>query len=295
MGGRLDATNVATPLVSVITNVSLDHQAYLGRTLTAIASEKGGIVKAGVPCLTGANQGSVLAVLREICQDRGAPFYRLGESLKVRIRRDGRFDYQGLQRRFTGLECPLPGRHQRSNAALALGALELIGPAFPLAERAIRTGLHQTRWEGRLEILGRDPLLLVDGAHNPAGAAVLRRALREAFSYRRLWLIFGVLGDKDYRRMAGLLFPLAYQVVLTRPGSDRSLDLETLLPVARAFHHRVLVREDPVEALQTVLARAGAEDLVCAAGSLYLVGDMKRLWRRLRRTASPPGAAGRKD
>ncbi|MCL2670220.1 MAG: bifunctional folylpolyglutamate synthase/dihydrofolate synthase, partial [Syntrophaceae bacterium] len=279
MGGRLDATNVVTPLVSVITNVSLDHQAYLGRTLSAIAREKGGIIKPGVPCLTAALQRPVVDAIQGICREENAPFYRLGDAMRLRIHRDGRFSYQGLERRFDRLTCPLPGRHQRRNAALALGILELIAPRFPLDERVIRRGLRQTRWEGRLEILGRRPLLLVDGAHNPAGAAALRRALLEDFSYRRLWLIFGVLGDKDYRRIAAPLFPLAHEVILTRPGSDRALPMAALLPAAAQYQCRIVVREDPGKALQYACSRAGDRDLICVSGSLYLVGDIKGILR----------------
>ncbi|MBM4315465.1 MAG: bifunctional folylpolyglutamate synthase/dihydrofolate synthase, partial [Deltaproteobacteria bacterium] len=142
---------------------------------------------------------------------------------------------------------------------------------------AVIEGLRKTRWEGRLELLQRNPMLLVDGAHNPAGAATLRRALINDFSYRRLWLIFGVLGDKDYRAMAKRLFPLADRVILTRPDNDRALPVDTLLPMAKALHGDVEVIENPGDALKQTLSRAGAKDLVCIAGSLYLVGEIKKL------------------
>jgi dihydrofolate synthase/folylpolyglutamate synthase len=138
-------------------------------------------------------------------------------------------------------------------------------------------GLGKTRWEGRLEGLQRAPTLLVDGAHNPAGAATLRRALQEGFPRRRLILIFGVLDDKDYRAMVRRLFPLADRVILTRPHSERALPLDVLLPVARRYHRDVELCANPRDALLSALSRAGKEDLVCVAGSLYLVGEIKKI------------------
>ena len=156
--------------------------------------------------------------------------------------------------------------------------MELIGDAgFRIDERAVVEGLRKTRWEGRLELLQSAPMLLVDGAHNPAGAATLGRALKNDFSYRRLWLIFGVLGDKDYRAMVKRLFPLADGVILTRPDSDRALPLDVLLPTAREFHKKIEVIENPGDALQQALSQVGEKDLVCVAGSLYLVGEIKKM------------------
>jgi dihydrofolate synthase/folylpolyglutamate synthase len=287
MGGRLDATNVVTPLVSVITNISLEHQAYLGRTLKAIAREKGGIIKEGGKCLTAAVQKPVVEVLRTLCKERGARFFRLGEEVRLRTHPDGRFSYHGIGRHYERLTCPLAGRHQLRNAALALGTVELIGAAgFKVDDRAVVEGLRRTRWEGRLEVLQREPMLLVDGAHNPAGATTLRRALRNDFSYRRLWLIFGVLGDKDYRTMVKKLFPLADGVILTYPHSDRSLPLDVLLPLARRYQRDIEISEDPADALQSALSRAGKEDLICVAGSLYLVGEIKNILRHRRRSGA---------
>lgn len=278
MGGRLDATNVVDPLVSVITNISLEHREYLGRTLEAITREKGGIIRQGGRCLTAAKPERVIETLAAICQEQGAALYRLGKDIRTTIHRDGTFSYHGRARRYERLVCPLAGRHQYANAALALGALEMIGDAgFEVDERVVAEGLKKTRWEGRLELLRRDPMLLVDGAHNPAGASTLQRALRNDYSYRRLWLIFGVLEDKDYRAMAAKLFPLADRVILTRPASDRALPLDRLLPVARNLHKNVETIEAPADALRRVLARAGKGDLVCVAGSLYLVGEIKKI------------------
>jgi dihydrofolate synthase/folylpolyglutamate synthase len=171
--------------------------------------------------------------------------------------------------------------------------MELIGDAgFRVDESLVVEGLGRTRWEGRLEVLRRSPMLLVDGAHNPAGAATLRRALLEGFPRRRLILIFGVLDDKDYPAMVRRLFPLADRVILTRPHSERALPLDVLLPVARRFHKNVEGCANPGDALRSALLRAGQEDLVCAAGSLYLVGEIKKI-HQAGRSDTIPGEKGR--
>jgi dihydrofolate synthase / folylpolyglutamate synthase len=288
MGGRLDATNVVVPLVSVITNISLEHREYLGNTLAAIAREKGGIIKKGGVCLTAACQKPVIATLEAICRERGARLYRVGKEIRTTIHDDGTFSYRGVGRRHERLLCPLTGRHQISNAALALAAVEQVHDAgFRLEKAAISEGLKQVHWEGRLEILQCSPLLLVDGAHNPAGVATLCRALRNDYPHRRLILLFGVLGDKDYRTMARRLFPLADRVILTRPHSDRALSPDLLLELAGAACD-VEVIEDPGVALRHALSLAGEGDIVCAAGSLYLVGEIKKLHRIM--NASETGA-----
>lgn len=279
MGGRLDATNVVDPLVSVVTTISLEHRQYLGNTLAAIAAEKGGIIREGGTCLTGARQRQVLATLEGICRQRRAAFLRVGSHIRTVRRPDGTFSYFGLRRRLKGLVCPLAGGHQLVNAALALGTVELLAEkGLPVGEREMAEGLATTTWEGRLEVLQRHPLVLLDGAHNPAGAATLRRALGRDFSFRRLVLVFGVLEDKAYAAMARLLLPLADRVILTQPSSERSLPLPRLMEVARRYHPRPEGVGEPAAALARALAAAEAEDLICVAGSLYLVGEIKRLW-----------------
>ena len=298
LGGRLDATNVVIPLVSVITNISLEHREYLGNTLEKIAREKGGIIKEGGICLTAARQKLVIETLEGICRERGASLYRVGKEIRTIVHRDGTFSYRGIGRSQERLVCPLMGRHQISNAALALGAVELIGDArFRMDDAAVSKGLKQAQWEGRLEILQRSPMLLVDGAHNPAGVAALRRAFQNDFPHRRLILVFGVLGDKDYRTMARRLFPLADRVILTRPHSERALPPDSLLPLAAKFNRAIEVVEDPGNALRRALSLAGEEDLVCAAGSLYLVGEIKRRHRIIlrRQNGFPCPGIGRSE
>ncbi len=279
MGGRLDATNVVAPAVSVISNISLEHGHYLGKTLGRITREKSGIIRKKGCCLTAARQKRVLGMLREECRKKQARFFRLGHEIKVRKQKDGVFSFRGLNRSFDHLCCPLRGRHQMDNAALAVGAVSLLAEhGFSVQEEAVRRGLRETRWEGRLEILHKHPTVLIDGAHNPAGISSLCAALNEEFCQRRLTIIFGVLDDKDYRSMLRRLSPLADGLILTRPDSVRSQPPALLLPVAEQYHQRVVIIEKPEDALLRALAAAAPEDLICVTGSLYLIGAAKRFF-----------------
>lgn len=280
MGGRLDATNVVKPAVSVISNISLDHRHYLGMSIERIAWEKSGIVRRNGCCLTAARHKQAIEMIQAVCRNKQARFFRLGDHIKVRRQAGGCFSFQGLNKRVDHLYCPLRGRHQIDNAALAAGAVLLLAEhGFTVTEAAIHRGLRETQWEGRLEILQMRPMVLVDGAHNPAGISSLCAALKEEFRYRRLTVIFGVLDDKDHRTMLQRLSPLPDNLILTRPESDRALSPATLLAVARQYHRRVMATERPEEALRQALAAAGPDDLICATGSLYLIGAVKRFFK----------------
>lgn len=276
LGGRLDATNVVTPAVSVISNITLEHQDYLGRHLCDIAREKAGIIKAGGICLTAVTQAVVQETLDGICCRRRARLYRLGKEFNVRHHADGSFTYSGLNMTLPNLQLALTGRHQQTNAALAIGIAEILSDqGLPLDEKAIRQGLRKVRWEGRLEILREHPCILVDGAHNPAGMAALVRALQTDFSYDHLILILGVLKDKDYSQMIRRTAPLDGLIFITHLSNDRALPAADLAVVARKYHDRVEVIDEPREALRRALLVSGPRDLICAAGSLYLVGEIK--------------------
>jgi len=283
LGGRLDATNVLCPEVTVITNISREHACFLGGKIDDIAREKAGILKKGGDLVTGVSQKTVRFLLEKICGERGCRFYRLGKAFRVRSSVPGKFIYQGGHMTIRDLSLSLAGRHQRQNAALALCAVEILGTkGFPVDEEAIRRGLREASWPGRLEVLRRHPAVVVDGAHNPAAISVLVQALREEFQYDRLGFVFGVLGDKDYRTMVKRIQSVADWVIFTRPGNERALDPEVLRRlVPEGFPVRVI--EDPGEACREAMKEAGPGDLVCIAGSLYLAGDMYRLFRRTER------------
>ncbi|MEQ8181461.1 MAG: cyanophycin synthetase, partial [Smithellaceae bacterium] len=277
LGGRLDATNVCQPLVSVITNIAFDHTAFLGKTLTAITREKAGIIKMNGVCVTAAKQKKVLELLEDVCRGRKARFYRLGKDIKIKQQKNGLIAYSGLYNNFNDLTVPLTGRHQLENAALALSALEIAGRnGFPADAAAVRKGLRDTMWNGRLEVLCREPLFVVDGAHNTAGINVLCRSLKHDFSYRRLILIFSALVDKDYPKMLGKIAPLADRIILTQLQAGRAVPLEELHECAQKMGCRAVATENTAEAVRCALKLAGRKDMICAAGSLYLVGEIKQ-------------------
>lgn len=277
LGGRLDATNVCRPLVSVITNIGFDHMAYLGNSLTAIAGEKTGIIKPRGVCITAAKQKNVLEVLERTCRLNKAVFYRLGKDIKIRKQKNGLATYCGLHGNLSDLAIPLPGRHQLDNAALALAALEVIGKkGFPADHESIRKGLKNTQWEGRLEILCRHPLLIVDGAHNPAGMRALCQSLKNDFARQRLILIFSALADKNYRKMLQMIAPLAERIILTPIQANRAEPVAKIHEFVKKMGYDAVIAENTSAAVGLAFDMADEEDMICAAGSLYLVGEIKR-------------------
>lgn len=288
LGGRLDATNVCRPLVSVITNIGLEHTAYLGKTLTAIAGEKAGIIKTSGVCLTGATQKNVLRVFADCCRKKKSALYRLGKDIRIRIREDGLADYRGMGRQLDHLELALKGRHQGANAALAVAAVEIIsGKGFPVDNQAIYNGLKKTRWEARMEILTSRPLFVLDGAHNPSGINALIRALKQDFPRRRLVLIFAALSDKNYRTMLKKILPLASITILPQMVSGRAVAAKDLEQVAKDLGYRAVVAETVDQAVCQALELADDRDMICAAGSLYLAGEIKQSFHRMHSYGKP--------
>ena len=284
MGGRLDATNVTEPAVSVVSNIALDHLTYLGTRLEDIAREKIGIIKPGISCVTAVRQKHIVKMLEEACLERKTRLYRLGKDIKVRNETDGIFSFKGIHKDYNHLSCPLKGRHQIDNAALAVGTVALLSEkGFRLENNAIYQGLKDTHWEGRLEILQKRPVVLIDAAHNPAGIGALCDTLKTQFSYRRLIVIFGVLNDKDYKNMLRKMAPLVQHLIITRPDSSRSLSPEKIFMIAQQYHCETVIVEKPDEALHQALVEAGPDDLICITGSVYLIGEIKRVYQKVHR------------
>lgn len=281
MGGRLDSTNVVTPLLSVITNIDLEHTEFLGTTLEQIAAEKAGIIKPGVPVVTGVVQPEVITVIETRAREAGSPLYRLGKDFsadEVSGREAGQdFVYQGTTGARERFSIPQLGRYQVDNACLALAAAECLQTAgIALTGEHIRTGLAQARWEGRLERVAVRPDIYLDGAHNPASATVLARTVAEMKrSYRKTILVMGILADKDWRGIAAALLPLADSIIVTRPAYSRALDTERLAAEAGAGGAQVSSAPTVVEALAAAQAAAASDDLILVTGSLYVVGEAR--------------------
>ncbi len=279
LGGRLDATNVVRPLVSVITDISHDHEAYLGSDLKSIAAEKAGIIKPGVPVVCSGQTGESTEVIAEFCARLGSPFFLFGRDFFAEPTPGG-LRYRGIHsQNWQYLPLALVGAHQARNAALALAALDVVQGHFPVGAAERRSGLAAVRWPGRMEYLeaqGRH--LVLDGAHNEAGLETLLTALQEREAGRRLVLLWGNMADKQLSAARHRLFARAAVVVLTRAETQRSIRPEELLfslPPAEQAKCRCV--EPVTAALTTALEATGPDDLLCVAGSLYLVGQVRAL------------------
>jgi dihydrofolate synthase/folylpolyglutamate synthase len=309
LGGRLDATNVVTPLVGVITNVSMDHEMYLGNTLAEIAGEKAGIIKQGVPVVSGVGTGEtdeervVLAVVERFCKEKNAPFFLHGRDFFMEQVEDGSWDYWAMKRKgccqlrekIRGLSSSLKGKYQMINTGLALATLEVLDQfGFSVNESQIHSGLQKVFWPGRLEsfCLSRDEGRLVecsaanslryllDGAHNPAGVATLTEALRNDYEYDRLILVWAAMSDKDFLTPLAQICSLAQVILFTRLEYERSAQpqqFRNALPVE--MQDRALCENSMKAALAKAAEIAGKNDLICIAGSLYLVGEARKILR----------------
>jgi len=280
MGGRFDATNVLDAQVAVITNIALEHEEYLGKTLGAIATEKAGIVKEGTQVVTAVDAPEALAVISDACRKRGATLFDIRSSYDWRVHRSDlsgqRFSLGEKGQPAETFDIPLLGRHQVINAVAALAAARLLRTAGAvISEGSIREGLRQARWPGRLQLIHGQPLVILDGAHNPAGAIALRAFLEEQRFAGRLTLVFGVLQDKNWIAMLQELAPLAKQVILTRPESERAADPRRL-PEAERFCQKIEILEDVAEAIALAKAVTDPEDAIVITGSLFVVSAALR-------------------
>jgi dihydrofolate synthase/folylpolyglutamate synthase len=280
LGGRLDATNVITPEVCLITNIGFDHQEYLGSTLSSIAHEKAGIIKQGVPVVTGALQPLVQGVLKTTCMNKGSPLYRFKSDFRVRRNADGSFQYQGIRKRMPSLNLNLIGSHQVGNAALALAALEILEQKrfLMLWPDLVKQSMRQVRWPARLEVLQNNPTIVLDGAHNPQGAEALRFALKENFTYKKLHLVMGIMADKDIMGILRRLLPIAETAIFTKPRYSRGANPDDLRKMARPYIQKYYVIPDAASAIQEAMHLAGPDDLICITGSLYFAGEVKQIF-----------------
>lgn len=274
MGGRLDATNALHGVLSVITPVSLDHTDYLGSRIAEIAAEKVGICKRGTPVVSARQHPEAARGIERHARELSCPLYRLGEEFEADWR-EGELSYRGLALTLEGLRPGLFGLYQKGNAACALAAAELLpGAGFPLPPQALAAGVESARWPGRMEFFPGSPRLLLDGAHNPAGAAALAEALAE-IPRRRLLMVVGVMGDKELSGILGPLLPLADAVFAVAPDIERALPAAELAAYCRLAGASAL-NAGPVERGIALAREAAAPgDLILVCGSLFTVGEAR--------------------
>jgi dihydrofolate synthase/folylpolyglutamate synthase len=274
LGGRLDSTNVLDLGVSVITNIALDHTQHLGSTLEAIAAEKAGILKPESIAITGA-QPPALGVIEARARDQQIPLQRLGQEIEVAAIDK---DWAGVQATITtpagtyrDLRIPLLGLYQADNAALAVAAIDALrSRGWDISDGALRDGLARTRWPGRLEVIDRNPIVLVDGAHNPAGLARSLAAVQRLAKGRPMVIVFGAMRDKDLPSMLALLAGVNAPVIFSRIGWHRAAPPADL---AALFHGQSETAESTAEALSRGREKVGRDGIVFVCGSLYLVGE----------------------
>ena len=282
MGGRLDATNVVTPLATALTTIALDHQVELGTTLELIAAEKAGIIKPGVPAVSAPQQPAAAEVIASIAAAQGSPLIRVGEEIRLlpATAGDWRFTVAGRLDTYTDLHCPLLGAHQQLNAAVAIGLAECLREAGePITPAAIRAGIAGVVWPGRLQLLREHPLLLVDGAHDPASIAALLAALDRHYPAHPRTFILGFSRDKDWPGMLRQLAPTARQLILTAASTARAADPAELLEEAQKLNVPCLSAPDIPSAIDLAQSQAQPDDLICVTGSLYAVGDALKWFR----------------
>lgn len=260
MGGRLDATNIVTPLASVVTHIELDHQQWLGETLAQIAAEKAGIIKPGIPVITAEDKPEPLRVLVETARRNQSPFTKVSQEDLNRPPLDT-------------MQIPLAGEHQRFNAALVLATVQALSDRMPVSASAIRTGLRQVHWPGRLQMVrpAPDRTIVLDGAHNPSGAEALRAALLKYFPGASITLLFGVLRDKDWSAMCRILAPLARRICLAPVGSVRTANPQELREACQRLNPDAEVLA--CSSLEEALRWTTNDSLVVIAGSLHFVGE----------------------
>ncbi len=284
MGGRLDATNIISPLVSIITNVSMDHEAYLGRTLAAVAAEKAGIIKQNVPLVSGVIGNSAGEVVRQRARELAAPLLELNRDFRMTRTKDVWHYEAGRKRQILGLKLALRGEYQGDNTALAMAALDILAvDGFPVPDEVIRQGLVRVSWPGRLEFFSRPAPVngtaqnyLLDGAHNPAGVRALAAELQK-FAKQGIIMVWASMADKDFGSCLRLIAPLCREIIFTRPEENRSATPEQLAAAFGGFNVRSHTITSVAAALTLAAQLAGRGELICVAGSLYLVGKARAI------------------
>jgi dihydrofolate synthase / folylpolyglutamate synthase len=285
LGGRLDATNILTPVVSIITRVDFDHENFLGHSLAEIAAEKAGILKPNVPVILAEQKPEALEVIRARARELGCPVIETAATF--RIEKDwlengcSRARVTEVESGWTFELAPrLPGKFQIHNSLNAIAAARYLKKrGYLISDDAITEGIAEAVWPGRLEKVQLDPDVYLDGAHNPSAARALATFLEQNLADRKIWLVFGALRDKAVDEIAGVLFPHAAEVIFTQPRTTRAISVSQLAEITSHHAAHFTVIPEPEAALGYALDRADANDAVIVAGSLYLVGQLRHYWK----------------
>jgi len=282
LGGRFDATNlIKKPVLSVITSISFDHVEFLGDTLEKIAFEKAGIIKENCPCVLYRQSDEVRNVIETVCREKNSRLYYAEEETVTVLKQDVEGTIFSVKNEYMDLKnvsIKLIGDYQIKNACLVLlsvSALRLNGAE--LKEELVLRGIERARWHGRMEIVGKDPLILLDGAHNTDGITMLSSSLKKYFNGRKITLLVGILGDKEYGKMVETIAPLASNIVFTEPRSERKWDIEKLEGFEKLGNINIYKQSDIKKAFDIAKEVSDKDDVICCAGSFYLIGEIYKL------------------
>ena len=279
LGGRFDATNVVTPLLAVITNISLEHSEQLGNTLRSIAVEKAGIIKESIPVIT-ATRGEARVVIEQVARKKNAPVTAIEPSSWKRVvhtRHDQEFLIHGFLKDHI-VKTSVLGEYQGENIALALGVVEeLQMQGIYISDENIVNGIEKTINPGRMEIISEQPLIVLDGAHNPAGMQMLKKTLQEDFGYDRLILVLGILRDKDIQEMISSIVSICDVIIVTKSENIRACEPEKLKEIVEdlRFSKSLFVEDSLTQAVDLAKRIASDTDLICISGSLFTVGEAR--------------------
>lgn len=290
LGGRLDVTNVVVPIVSVITNIGHDHMDLLGPTIADIAFEKAGIIKSGVPVVTGASQPEAVDVIERTAKEKKASFYRLSEKFRYETlsvsENESTFSFAGPFRTLDSLPITLSGAHQIENAAVAVMTLEVLRQYYALIveDDVLAEGLRKTTWPGRLEMVSKQPRILIDGAHNPEGMQALAAALRDVYSYDTLNIMVAMMPNKNHEEALRHILPMVNSLIVTEPDFHKKMNADDLAAVVKRLQDEaggprsIIVEPDWRRALERLQGMAGdgsERTLSVVTGTLYLIADVR--------------------
>ncbi len=273
MGGRLDATNLVAPVLSIITNISLEHQEFLGDSLLEIAEEKAGVIKPETPLITGVKQEAIQEMFNRKCQENNSGIHLLGRDFDFRQQPEG-LEYQGTNIRMDSIHPGLSGEHQSQNAALAVAASEVLNSkGFNIDVPSIRSGLQSAAWPGRMQIVKNDPYVVLDGAHNPEALLALTNTLQKDFSYGKLYLVLGIMEDKDIEGLLEIILPISDYVIYSSPDYFRALTPGELESRSQAWNKEGATANSIPAALDMAEQKADSGDMILVTGSLFTVGE----------------------
>jgi len=281
LGGRLDATNVVNPLVSVITQISYDHMMSLGDTIEEIAAEKAGIIKDNGLVITSPQMKEVLEVIRNTCAEKNAKLFEVDRDIRFEKRVGefpAHFNVSGIHGDYENLKVSLVGHHQLINATTAIGALELLrSHDLTISAENISTGLGKVKWPARVEVVQQNPIIILDTAHNAASASALRDTIESNFSYEKMILVLGTSQHKDIRGMGQYLCPIADEIILTKVNNPRAVEPEDMKAELVGICNNAITTQNTPSALEKAKSIATPRDLICITGSVYLAGEVMQV------------------